>query len=175
MKMTRQELLEEALELHADAAVAFALLAVDVPSEKWSSPSDEEKWTAAQVTEHLTLVYEVLLRELGGGSGMRIVTNFWQKALARWFFLPRILSSGIFPPGARAPKETRPVSMRADQQTAVLAFEELAQTFQQKVQIAYSRDPNTKLTHAYFGTYTLDSAVLLCAKHVLHHSNHLKS
>jgi hypothetical protein len=175
MDKTRQELLEAALQFHTNAVATFALEASGVAPEKWSATSDEKKWTAAQVTEHLTLVYEVLLRELSGGSGMKVVTNFWQKALARWLFLPKILNSGIFPPGARAPKETRPVSARADQKTALATFEELATTFQQKVQMAYSRDPNTKLTHAYFGAYTLDNAVRLCAQHVLHHSNHLKS
>lgn len=175
MKKTREELLEAALQMHTDAVVTFALQASGVTPEKWSAPCGEKEWTAAQVTEHLTLVYEVLLRELSGGSGMKVVTNFWQKALARWLFLPKILNSGIFPPGARAPKETRPVNTRADQQTAVAMFEELARTFQEQIQIAYSRDPNTKLTHAYFGAYTLDNAVRLCAQHVLHHSNHLKS
>ena len=174
MKKTREELLETALQMHTDAAATFVLLASGVAPEKWLVACGEKKWTAAQVTEHLTLVYEVLLQELNGGSGMKVVTNFWQKALARWLFLPKILNSGIFPPGARAPKELRPVKTRADQQTAVAAFEELGRTFQEQVEVAYSRDPNTKLTHAYFGTYSLDNAVLLCARHVLHHSNHLK-
>ncbi|MCI0412895.1 DinB family protein [bacterium] len=172
MKKTREELLSEALKTHADAVAGFALAARNVPTGNWSP--DQERWTAAQITEHLTLVYEVLLRELSGGSGMRIVTNFWQKALARWLVLRPILNSGIFPKGARAPKETRPMSVRADQQIAVATFEELAGAFQEKVQLVYSQDPNAKLTHAYFGAYTLDSAVLLCAQHVLHHCNHLK-
>jgi hypothetical protein len=175
MKKTREELLAAALQMHTDAVATFALQASTVAPEEWSESSDEKKWTAAEVTEHLTLVYEVLLRELSGGSGMKVVTNFWQKALARWLFLPKILNSGIFPPGARAPKETRPVSTRADQRTAVATFEELAQAFQEKVQTAYGRDRNTKLTHAYFGAFTLDGAVRLCAQHVLHHTNHLKS
>jgi hypothetical protein len=175
MKKTHEDLLEAALQMHTDAVASFALQASTVAPDKWSTSCVEKKWTAAEITEHLTLVYEVLLRELSGGSGMKVVTNFWQKALARWLFLPKILNSGIFPPGARAPKETRPASASADQRSAVTAFEELARTFQQKVQIAYGRDRNTKLTHAYFGAYTLDNAVRLCAQHVLHHTKHLKS
>ncbi len=174
MKKTRQELLEESLKEHADAVAAFTVTAINIPEGEWSAVPDPEKWTPAQVTEHLTLVYEVLLQELNGGSGMRVVTNFWQKALARWLILPGIIKTGIFPGRARAPKETRPLSVRADQKSAVATFEELAQSFQEKVQVAYTRDPNSKLTHAYFGSYPLDSAVLLCAKHVLHHGKSLK-
>ena len=169
MKKTGLELLEEALKEHANAVAAFSATAKNIPEAEWSNTGDAKKWTPAHVTEHLTLVYEVLLQELNGGSGMRVVTNFWEKAIARWLILPRILSSGIFPVKARAPKETRPQSVRANQKPAVAAFEELAQAFQEKVHFAYNRDPNSKLTHAYFGSYPLESAVLLCAKHILHH------
>jgi hypothetical protein len=85
------------------------------------------------------------------------------------------LNNGIFPKGAFAPKEIRPVTVRADQHTAIVTFEELARAFQETVQQAYKRDPRTKLTHAYFGTYPLESAVLLCTQHIRHHNKHLTS
>jgi hypothetical protein len=174
MKKTGKTLLEEALRLHADAASSFARLVADVPPDKWSVPFAGNKWTAAEVTEHLMLVYEILLQELSGGPGMKVVTNLWQKTLARSLFLPKILNSAVFPPGAKAPREVSPASTRADQPSAIAIFKELAQTFQQNVQIAYNRAPDTKLTHAYFGSFTLDSAVLLCAQHTVHHTKHLK-
>jgi len=161
------------LELHSKASSAFADAAAKIHSGEWLVEKEPGKWSPAHVVKHLSLAYEILLSELGGGAGMMIRTSFWQRTLLRFTMVPKLLRGEPFPKGARAPRETRPVEVNADQKEAVTAFRKLAAAFEETVQKAYAENSKAKLTHAYFGRANLVNSVLLCARHVAHHAKHL--
>ena len=170
--MTRSNSWNEAVVLHESAIAAFTEASLKVADENWSN-AENDAWAPAHVTEHLTLVYQVLLKELQGGPGMKIRTNFVTRRLLRWFLVPRMLRGDGFP-RARAPRETRPVlPEQKDRNTAIQELRELAKRFQQTIQMLFEEKPKMQLTHAYFGRAGLQQSLLLCARHIEHHAREL--
>jgi hypothetical protein len=171
--MTRGSSWNEVLALHDSAITEFTETASKIPAESWAN-APNETWAPAHVTEHLALVYEVLLKELAGGAGMKVRTNYLTQRLLRWFIVPKMLRGGPFP-RARAPHETRPVlSFATDQTTAIETLRQLAGRFRETIQELHVTNPGMRLSHAYFGTSNLDDSLLLCARHIQHHAKRLK-
>jgi hypothetical protein len=164
---------QEALSLHSDCAGSFAHAARALPKEAWPVPLAAEKWSPAQVVEHLTKVYKVLLSELDGGTGMRVLTNLPLQWFLGWTMVRKILRGNYFPQGARSPRETRPVAIENDPGDALDLFHALANRFHEKIQQAHLQNPNKTLTHAYFGRMNMIDMVLLCARHIQHHHRQL--
>ena len=170
--MTRSNSWSDALALHESAIAGFMEAVLKIPGEEWPH-AESNAWAPAHVTEHLTLVYEVLLNELQGGPGMKIRTNFVTQRLLRWLLVPRMLRGDEFP-RARAPRETRPVlPAEKDRNTAIQALMELAVRFQQAIHVLFEKNPKRRLTHAYFGTASLEQSLVLCARHIQHHARGL--
>ena len=155
----------EAKELHTRAAAELIAAAERVPAERWLVPRADGKWSPAEVVEHLTLAYEVILRELEGGGGMQIRTKWWQRILLRFTMVPKILRGEGFPSGARAPRETRPSPPTLDQHAAIARFRDLGALVEEKA----ATSDRKKLTHAYFGSASICDSMLLCARHIDHH------
>lgn len=160
-------------QVHSEAAADLARAAERVPPDKWLAPREEGKWSPAEIVEHLSLAYDVFLRELGGGAGMQIRTKLWQRIYLRLLLVPRLLRGEPFPAGARAPREIRPANPSPDQAAAVASFRDRAARFDAATDTAQRSGSRLKLTHAYFGSASLDDAVLLCARHVQHHRQQL--
>src|SRR5689334_3566845 len=112
----------EALRIHGSAASAFATAAEAVEPEAWDRPRAEGKWSPAQITDHLIRTYDVLLREIAGGGGMKVRTRLWMRLLLRLTYMPRILRTGRFPAQAPAPPEIRPSKTPPDQRSGVELF-----------------------------------------------------
>ena len=98
----------DAAQAHSAAVEMFLAAARAIPDAAWERPMARDKWSPAQVAEHLRLTYALVQNQLSGGSGIRIRTPWLMRTLLRWRMLPRILSSGTLPEGARAPREIRP-------------------------------------------------------------------
>jgi hypothetical protein len=159
----------EALRVHGSAASAFAAAAEAVEPEAWNRPRAEGKWSPAEITDHLICAYDVLLREIGGGGGMKVRTRLWMRLLLRLTYKPRILRGGWFPARAPAPREIRPSKTPPGQQDGVALFRQRAKDFDAAVQ----GRPEARLTHAYFGALAPADGVLFCARHIEHHLNQL--
>lgn len=155
--------------LHHAAAADFAAAAEALEDGVWEAPRAPGKWSPAEIVEHLSLAYDVLLGELAGGAGMALRTRWWQRALLRWTLVPRLLGGARFPRGAIAPRETRPSGGTADRAAAVARFRERAATFERAIAEARRERPDGRLTHAYFGSSSYEDALLLSARHVQHH------
>jgi hypothetical protein len=56
---------------HRAAVETFLGQARDVPPDRWDVPRADDKWSPAQIAEHLRLTYATLRRELEGGTGFR--------------------------------------------------------------------------------------------------------
>ena len=164
---------KDILELHESAVLKFEKAASGLALE-WSD-SNADRWGTAHVTEHLTMVYETLLKELDGGPGMRIRTNPFVRQILRWVWLPRLLSGAPFPKGVRAPREVRARTCRLNDPTdAITEFRRLAKDFSEKINSCYQQNPRFRLTHAYFGKGSLQQSLLLCSRHIEHHAKQLE-
>lgn len=164
-----------ALAVQQQAVTDFAETAEAVPEEVWTCPLAPGKWTPAQICDHLKITFDVLLDDLAGGPGMRVLPKRWQLPLLRWTMLPKLLKGGAFP-RVRAPREIRPTDEsdgEIPRDEAVASFRERAGRFEEAARGAHRQDPKTTLAHAYFGRCTLDKAVLLCARHIQHHQRQL--
>lgn len=159
----------EALRIHGSAASAFAAAAEAVEPAAWDRPLSEGKWSPAQITDHLIQTYDVILREIAGGKGMKVRTRLWMRLLLRLTFMPRILRGGWFPARAPAPPEIRPGKTLPSQQDGVALFRQRAQEFD----VAVQGKPEARLTHAYFGALEPADGVLFCARHIEHHSRQI--
>ena len=159
----------DALAALGTATNDFADRAAAVPPERWREPRTDGKWSPAQETHHLVLTYEVLLRELRGGRGMRLQLQSWQRLLLRWLVKPRLLRSGRFPRGVRAPREIRPSERVPDQEPLVARLRRHAAEFAAVVDRTRQTAPGRHLTHPFFGSLSLEEAVRMCEVHVRHH------
>src|SRR5688572_31383601 len=101
---------EDALRMHSEAAARLIESAKLVRADVWLAPHAPGKWSPAEIVEHLNATYDVLTRELEGGTGMKVLTKPWQRLLLRWTIYRKILRKGLFPKGARAPREIRPAT-----------------------------------------------------------------
>lgn len=167
--MTRR--LERSLRLHERVAHELADAAASVEPSRWFEPVAPGKWSAAQIVEHLNCTYDILLQELGGGTGMEIRTSRLTRALLWMTIVPRIVFLGRFPRRAPAPRETRPVASEPLGQTeAIEGFRARAEEVDRAVRAAR---PEQKITHAYFGAASLANGVVFCARHIQHHGAQL--
>ncbi len=160
--------------LHRTAAADIAAAAERIPDDQWPRARAAEKWSPAEVLEHLNLTYEVLLRELAGGEGMKIRTKWWQRHFLRFTVMPKILRGGSFPARAPAPRELRPAVANPDRAAAIAAFRQRADQFTQAAEAAHRNGAPRTLTHAYFGRASIADAVLFCARHLQHHRAQLR-
>ena len=157
---------------HSAALEEFALALRRIQPERWMSPIGPGKWTAAEIASHLSESYRVLRSELAGGPGMQLRLRWLHRWLLRYTLLPRILSSGKFPAGARAPRETRPREVQPDPKLALLMLRSQADAFMQELSDQVRGRP-VRLTHAYFGSMTARQSLLLVIAHTRHHAQQL--
>ena len=169
--MTRDESFRAAVEMHDRVAAGFADIASEVPASKWMDPRPGSEWSPAHVAAHLIAAYDVILRELRGGEGMRIRTGFLLRTAIRWTVMPRIIRKGIFPKGAKAPRETRPGDTLYPRDEAIALFRARSVEFAEAVR---SAPPSKRLTHAYFGLGTVEEGVRICTRHIEHHAAQLR-
>jgi uncharacterized damage-inducible protein DinB len=158
---------------HAAAVEQFATAIRQCPAESWAQPLAPGKWSPAELTSHLTESYQVLRTELGGGQGMQLRGRRLQRWIFRHTLLPRILATGLFPVGARAPRETRPRETAPDPEMALAALMRQATAFDQELTACATG--RVRLTHAYFGPMSARQSLRLVAVHARHHAGQLAS
>jgi hypothetical protein len=169
----RSDAWSEAFACHGSAVSSFASAAEAVEPTLWHVPRAAGKWSPALVTGHLIRTYEVLIDELAGGPGMRILLPAWKRLFLRLTLMPKLLRGDGFPRRAPAPPEIRPTEAPPDPQSGAALFRQRAQEFETAVQNARVRRPRARITHAYFGAAPLAKAVLFCARHIEHHQGQL--
>jgi DinB superfamily len=157
---------------HSRAIQEFALTAGQVPSQLWNQPISAGKWTPAQTANHLIESYRVLRGELGGAPGMQLRLSPVKRWVLRRTLLPRILTTGSFPAGARAPRETRPGETVGDPGSCIRALTTEAEGFVQELSEKTGAG-RVRLTHAYFGRMSARQSLLLVTVHTRHHARQL--
>jgi hypothetical protein len=103
---------------------------------------------------------------------MRLLGSRLQRWLLRQTILPRLLAGKPFPPGVRAPKETRPRDVQQDCATALATLDSLSQAFIEALTTRAAAG-TIRLTHAYFGHLSPGQGLRLLIVHTRHHARQL--
>jgi hypothetical protein len=163
---------EVLLSDHAAAVKQFREAARRWESSTWTQPLAPGKWSPAEVTSHVTEAYQTLRTELGGGAGMRLLGSPLQRWVLRRTLLPRLCRGKPFPPGVRAPRETRPREVEEDLALALSKLDTLAMAFAQEL-TTQAAARKVRLTHAYFGSLSARQGLRLLIVHTRHHARQL--
>lgn len=164
--------LEGALAEHRAAVEDFVAAAMAIAPADWQRPVAEKKWSPGQITEHLCLALEKVRQELEHGAHMKFALPAWRRLLLRRLLLPRLLRTGRFPRGVRAPREIRPSPSAASLEDSLRRLQKAAA----EVEAACARDSRAasrRLGHPYFGALPLPKFFRLLAQHTLHHRGQL--
>lgn len=172
MSIKRDDRWQEAIQQHLEAVRAFADTASKIKSESWLRPVGEGKWSPAEITEHLKLVYEGFLRELRDGTGIKIQSGWLLQRFLRLAILPRIFKKGQIPNGAKSPREVRPTTFIEDRHQALTEFSLLAGEFQAEL-VERKELKGTRLTHHIFGHINALEGLRFVTIHIIHHQKQL--
>lgn len=159
---------ERALGEHRAAVATYLALVDAMDDAAWRRPYLPGRWSPAQITEHLALSYEALLREMAGEGAMRPRARPWLQTVLRWLYLPHVLFHRSLPLRAAAPREMRPGPEPPEKEAARSRLEAAARRFEDGAGAALARGPG-RLTHPYFGPVPLLRGVRFLAVHVEHH------
>lgn len=154
------------LSSHREALLAFIATSEALARDDWNTPRAGDKWSPAQVAEHLRMTYVTLSSELTGQGGFRIRTASWQRMLFRFRYLRSILRHGRFPRGVPATREIRPAAGPYDRQEQLSALREECERFLAAVSAAPA---SANLTHAFLGRLPLLDGLRFATQHIRHH------
>ncbi|HEX2190762.1 MAG TPA: DinB family protein, partial [Longimicrobiaceae bacterium] len=127
----------------------FTAAAEGLDEAAWTRPRAPGQWSPAQVAEHLALSYEALLRELGGGPGLRPRVAGLRQRLLRWVLLPHVLFHRTLPVRVRAPRELRPADTPPDRAAVLSRMRAAAERLERGLDAG--RATGARVTHPYFG------------------------
>ena len=159
-------------EAHRNSVAAFITAAEAIPDSSWELPRAADKWSPAQVTEHLRLTYELGSRELSGQAGLRVRTAWWVRLMLRLRVLPTILRDGRIREGALAPRELRPGPGPFARET-LLAHLRQGAVATEAALIVRVQDGSAGITHHVFGRLSPAQALRFLSVHNLHHARQL--
>lgn len=141
---------------------------------EWRTPWAEGKWTVAELCEHLALMYEVALEELGGRGGAALRVSPRMATALRIVLLPHILFHRSIPVSAKAPREIRPTGRAIPREEMLELLADLSTAFLIELRKAHKHDER-KLNHPYFGPIRPLQLLQFSTVHVHHHRRQLKT
>jgi hypothetical protein len=161
-----------------DEVVAEFLATIDrFSDERWLRAPRANKWSAATLTDHVSVTYAYGRNAAQTGVGMRLLVPRPLAWAARTFILPRMLRSKRFPRGAEAPAEVQPVLANSIELSRDRAKEELtaraAETLAAFEDAKRNRTSLT-ITHAYFGPLSLLQTLRMLNAHTRHHAQGMR-
>lgn len=145
----------------------FLVFVGGIDEKAWNSPRSEGTWSPAETTEHLRLSYVTLLAEYAKKGGFRIRTTWWQRIVFRLLYLRRILRTGQFPRGVRAPKEIRPTGPY-EKAATIDGLRSEAEKFLETMETV-DLSQFKGLTHPYLGRMSPKDTVRFTTLHMRHH------
>lgn len=164
--------LTAACAAHRTSVDDFLRTAREVPASRWDVPLAEQKWSPAQVAEHLRLTYEAVLSEAGGGPRLRVRVPWWLRPLLRLRYLRGILERGDIPTGARAPRELRPGPGPFEREPLLAAIKTGAERAEALYLVSEpGRAPG--FTHHVFGRLDAGEAIRFATVHNQHHARQI--
>jgi hypothetical protein len=153
------------------AVDAFITAARAVPQSAWTRPAAPGKWSPGQVTEHVAIAYELARATVNGTFSGRAAPRLL-RPLIRILFVNRVIKTGRFPKGAKAPAPFQPTASPASVADLAARLRSAADTFEAEVEAA-ARSGRRFVDHPFFGRVTLADYSRLQAIHTRHHSQQL--
>ncbi len=169
---TVQRLWTEAIGRHRAAVSDYLRAASSIEEPVWRLPVGPDKWSPAQITDHLIRTYQIAGRQVRGGEGIRIRYGFLLRQVLRLLFLPRIFRTRRLPGGAKAPREILPVDSKMPRETALERLDEFSGEFEREI-LLRRNDRRLRLTHHIFGEIEPLKGVDFMAIHTEHHGRQL--
>lgn len=161
-----------AIEKHRTVIADYVQAASGIDEQAWRLPVAAEKWTPAQITDHLILTYEMLGKQIRGEQSLKMQYNFPLRQILRLTILPKIYRTRQLPRGAKAPPEIMPEDSKMPRQTALENLEELSDAFENEI-LSRRDDKKFRLTHHVFGDLKPLKAIDFIAIHTEHHARQL--
>ena len=162
----------EAIERHRVVTADYLQTAAHFDEQVWRLPVGAEKWTPAQITDHLIRTYEVTLGQMRGGQGIKMQYGFPLRQILRVLLLPKIFRTRKLPRGAKAPPEILPKDSGMLRETALEHLKELSGEFENEI-LARRNDTYFRLTHHVFGEIKPLKGIDFVAIHTEHHARQL--
>ena len=159
---------DELRTIHRQMVLSFVAECESQSEEQWKVPLSNEKWSPAQIADHVRLSYFVLANELAGGKGLRVRTTLWQRFWIRLKFLPDILKSGKIPVATRAPGELRPADLPPAREDLIRQLLAEVDRFETELQRRWS-DSGSVVSHHIFGGLSSPQAFQFVTIHTGHH------
>lgn len=162
---------------HHEVVAQFLATIDEMPDDRWLRAPRPNKWSAATLTDHVTVTYAYGRDATTTGIGMRLLIPRPLAWVARTFILPRMLTSKRFPRGAKAPAEVRPVLANSASLTKERAKAELIARAAESLaafDLAVLERPQMTVTHAYFGPLPLIQTLRMLSAHTLHHAQGMR-
>lgn len=164
---------DAALAAHRGALDDFVDAAARVDPSAWNTSSDPEKWTPAQVVEHVRLSYVMVCDELEGRGGFRVRTSWWRQRLLQWTALRRILRSGRMPAGVPAVREIRPAGGPFVKAELLEALRADGERFLHLVS-TLGAGSRVTMSHPFLGHLHVLEGMNLSTHHMRHHQTQLQ-
>lgn len=161
-----------AIEKHRAVIADYLQTAFRIDEQVWGLPVAAEKWTPAQITDHLILAYQVTLEQIRGGQGLKIQYGFLLRQVLRLAILPKIYRTRELPRGAKAPEEILPKDLKMPRETALERLKEVSGEFENEI-LSRRNDKNLRLTHHVFGAIKPLKGIDFIAIHTEHHTRQL--
>lgn len=161
-----------ALAEHDAELAAFLAAAGAVPDAAWTREPAPGRWSAAALALHVCDAYAFGVEAAAGRAAMRLRVPRLAAWISRTVLLPRLLASGRFPQGAKAPREVWPdvAAAHATGREALLArLAATAAAAAAALERAARERPATRITHAYFGPLPPLTGLRLLSAHTRHH------
>lgn len=162
----------QVMERHRAAVELYFQIAERASENALLTPIQAEKWTPAQITEHLILTYRIFLRQMRGEQNIKMVHGFIVRRLLRALVLPVIYRRRKLPHGAQAPKEILPVEADKTRDAALEQLKVAVADFEKEA-LERRNEKELRLTHHVFGKINLIKAIDLAAIHTEHHAQQL--
>jgi hypothetical protein len=163
--------LESALAENQAAVNAFIARASAVPATAWTRPAGPGKWSPGQVAEHVAISYGISSQVMRGTSTLPAFPRLL-RPLIRALFLPKLLRTGAFPKGAKAPKAFQPPATPADCDAVTGRLKANASQFEKDCRDAVARS-SPKVDHPVFGALPVEDYLRVSALHTAHHSRQI--
>ncbi len=161
-----------AIEKHRTVIADYVRTASRIDEQIWRQPVAAEKWTPAQITDHLILTYEMLVKQIRGEQSMQMQYGFPLRQILRLAVLPKIYRTRRLPRGAKAPSEIMPEDSKMPRQTALKQLEKLSGAFENEI-LSRRNDKKFRLTHHVFGEIKPLKGIDFIAIHTEHHARQL--
>lgn len=172
MDKKTEEKLSGEIKKHRAILDEYIQKAGEIDEQIWQTPVAAEKWTPAQITEHLIETYQLVVNQARGGPGLRVQTGFLLQKILRLLILPRIYRTRRLPGGAKSPKELLPTDSGQTRQEALRQLLEVGDKFEETIW-SLREDDTFRLKHHIFGEIEIVKATEFIAIHTEHHGRQL--